>query len=150
MTPTVGHLPDGSRGVDCNSPMSRAAAALFQGMGFSFAVRYVRRAQANSYDLTTGEVASILAGGLGLMLVQHVAAPGWEPSAQLGTQYGTTAAVECQRLGIPAGVTVWCDLEGVEPHAQHAAVAGYCNAWFDAVAAMKRCSPFAIRRGSSV
>jgi hypothetical protein len=133
---TVGTLPTGSRGVDCNAPISRADAALFAGKGFTFAIRYVRRSQANTYDLTTGEVLGILAGGLGLMAVQHVAAPGWEPSAQLGTQYGSTAAAECQRLGIPAGVTVWCDLEGVGDDADHRAVVGYCNAWYDAVAAL--------------
>ena len=123
------------RGVDCNAPISRAAAALFAAKGFTFAIRYVRRANANSYDLTTGEVLGILAAGLGLMVVQHVDGPGWEPSAALGTQYGSTAAAECRRVGIPAGVTVWCDLEGVDTSCGHAAVIGYCNAWYDAVAA---------------
>jgi hypothetical protein len=38
-----------------------------------------------------------------------------------------------QAAGIDAGVTVWCDLEGVAPGTSAHDVIGYCNAWFDAV-----------------
>jgi hypothetical protein len=130
--PSIGTLPDGTRGFDANGRISLAKARAFHAAGFRFAVRYVRRAQAHSYDITTGELVDLLAGGLGVMLVQHVAPPGWRPTAKLGHDYGTVAANEALAAGYPAGCTLWCDLEGVGLGVLPADVIGFCNAWYDA------------------
>ena len=68
------------------------------------------------------------------MVVQHVLEPGWSPSASLGSTYGSNAASNSKTLGLPAGVNVWCDLEGVDSATELNSVVSYCNNWFDAVA----------------
>jgi hypothetical protein len=67
------------------------------------------------------------------MAVQHVAAEGWSPSQALGQEYGGNAAANAQSVGLPAGVNVWLDLEGVAASAAPADIAAYCNAWYDVV-----------------
>ncbi len=129
-------LPDGARGFDCNRRLSGADCADFRALGYTFAVRYVVRTTTHSYDLSVSERDVILGSGLALMVVQHVAPEGWHPTAALGTQYGQTAASECGLLGLPDGMTLWCDLEGVAPGTPAAEVIGYGNAWYDAVGAL--------------
>lgn len=141
----VGILPHGSRGFDANTRVSLAAASAFWSAGYRYAVRYVRRTTPHDYDLSTTEVLQLLRAGLGLMVVQHVTGPdaqgrGWIPTSALGAQYGETAADECRKLGLPKGIAVWCDLEGVRyigdrPAMPAEQVIGFCNAWFDAVKA---------------
>ena len=123
------------KGLDVNRPIAADEAAALVEHGYDFAVRYVRRTTKHSYDLTVKEARAILASGLGLMVVQHVANEGWTPSARLGSTYGNTAAVEAARIGVPPGVTVWCDLEGVSADATSKAVIGFCNKWHSKVAA---------------
>ena len=130
---SIGSLPPGSRGIDCNAHVSPAIAGKFRDAGYRFVMRYVRRAQPNSFDLTTGEVLGILNAGLGLGVVQHVAKPGWMPSASLGAQYGAVAAEEASAVGIPHGATLWCDLEEVDSAADASAVIGFCNSWYSRV-----------------
>lgn len=132
----VESLPDNSRGVDCNRPISAAAAAAFVAKNYSFAIRYVRRQQAHDYDLSVRERDDILNAGLGLMIVQHVAPDGWIPSGPLGTAYGGTAVDALGTLGIPANVSVWLDLEGVKDGTLHQSVIDFCNNWFDVVDAI--------------
>ncbi len=128
-------LPDGSRGVDVNQPLTDATAKALVDHGYTFAIRYVTRTQTHGYDLSAPEIDTILNAGLGLQVVQHVAPEGWSPTAELGTQYGTTAAADCGLLALPDGMSLWCDLEGVAVGTDPEAVIGYCNAWYDAVAA---------------
>lgn len=128
-------LPDGSRGLDCNRPITAEQAQAFKANGMTFAIRYVTRTQTHGYDLSAPELDTILNAGLGLMAVQHIAPEGWSPTAELGTQYGTTAAADCGLLALPDGMSLWCDLEGVAVGTDHEAVIAYCNAWYDAVAA---------------
>ena len=132
----IGTLPAGARGVDANRPITDTNALQFRARGFEFAVRYVRRAQAHPYDLSAQETASILAAGLGLMTVQHVAPPGWTPNEDDGALYGNTAARESVTAGLRLGSTVWCDLEGVQRGTPSGDVIAFCNAWHDAVAAL--------------
>lgn len=131
----VGLLPEGSKGFDCNTNVSSQAARAFWDDGYRFVVRYVRRSTKHSYDITTSEITNLLGAGLGLMIVQHVAAEGWVPNKELGFRYGLTAGMESKSVGIPQGVAVWCDLEGVRPGVPHQDVIDYCNAWFDQVRA---------------
>jgi hypothetical protein len=129
----IGSFPSGTRGVDCNAPISAASAAAFRAKAFRFAARYIRRATVHTYDLSVGEVAAIHGAGLGLGIVQHVAAEGWTPTPMDGTAYGTVAVHECQALDVPDGVTVWCDLEGVAPGTHPSDVIDFCNNWHQMV-----------------
>ena len=87
----------GARGFDTNTPLSKAKAVALKQAGFAFAVRYLtRKATPPAGDLTKAEVAAILEAGLALMAVQHVAAPGWTPSAALGAEYGANAAAHAR------------------------------------------------------
>lgn len=125
----IGSLQNGARGFDANQRITSAQARAFVEHGYSFAVRYVRRSTPHAYDITAGELAGLLGNGLGVMLVQHVALPGWIPSGALGSSYGITAAAEATRAGLPHGVHLWCDLEGVRDGVPALDVIDYCNNW---------------------
>jgi hypothetical protein len=131
----MGKLPNGSRGFDCNNRVSYAQAQKFKAAGYSFAVRYVRRGLSASRDISPAEMVALLEAGLSIMLVQHVALPGWRPTATLGATYGATAEEEAQKAGYPLGCTLWCDLEGVASSSAAIDVKAYCNAWYDKVKA---------------
>ena len=133
---TIGTLPNGSRGLDANRALSASDAAAFAAKGFTFVVRYVRRSQAHSYDLTATETAAILGAGLGLMVVQHVAPEGWTPCGDDGALYGNTAAREALAAGYRSGTTLWCDLEGVAASTPPGDVIDFCNEWYEAAKAM--------------
>jgi hypothetical protein len=121
----------GALGFDLNQPLSTAHAAEFKAAGYDFVVRYIpRKATSIEGNLTVSEISAILAGGLCLMAVQHVAMPGWEPSIELGQEYGQAAASYCTNIGLPKGLNIWLDLEEVAPNED---VIGYCKAWFIAV-----------------
>jgi hypothetical protein len=128
--------PAGSHGVDIDRPLSAADAATLVSMGYTFCLRYITRDQAAPQpgDLTRGEAELILAAGLALMPVQHVSKPPWVPNAGLGATYGGNAKANAQACGLPPGVNVWLDLEGVRGGTAAADVIAYCNAWFAAVA----------------
>ncbi|MCW3849223.1 DUF1906 domain-containing protein [Sphingomonas sp. LB-2] len=126
----------GSLGFDIDSQLSAAQVTSFVQQGYKFCVRYVPLSGApDSTDLSAAEVETIIAGGLALMVVQHVSEPGWTPTATLGTQYGSTAADAVQAAGVVPGVTLWLDLEGVASGVPASDVTAYCNAWFAAVSA---------------
>jgi hypothetical protein len=70
------------------------------------------------------------------MLVQYVESDSmWIPTAAKGTRNGGIAAAEAVSLGIPWGVTIWCDLEGVKVGTPRQQVIDYCNRWHTAVSA---------------
>jgi hypothetical protein len=69
------------------------------------------------------------------MPVQHVAPEGWVPEPALGEMYGKAAAANCRGVGLPEGVTVWLDLEGVATGVPASEVIAYCNAWCGEVVA---------------
>ena len=139
MTLLNGHVytsPNGVRGFDADEKISPQAAAAFYAYGYRFCLRYVGRLKANAKDLTPNEAKGLLTAGLGLMPVQHVASErAWTPTPDKGASYGAFAARELARIGIPAGVTIWCDLEGVASGTDAADVIAYCNQWHSAVAA---------------
>ena len=132
-----GHVftaPDGVRGFDTAERVSASAAAAFRRGGYRFAVRYVRRDKPHASALSATEARSLLNVGIGLMLVQYVESDSsWNPSGAKGSTNGGVAAAEAQKLGVPWGVTVWCDLEGVAPGTPAQRVFDYCNRWHVAV-----------------
>lgn len=131
----VQRCTDGMRGFDTSERVDRKDASAFFDHGYRFAVRYVRREKSHPGDLKADEAEWLLGAGLGLMIVQYVeSALEWSPSAEKGAKNGSVAAEEVLKLAVPAGVTVWCDLEGVAPGTPHRMVIDYCNRWYKAVA----------------
>src|SRR4051812_25020592 len=98
---SIGTLPHGAKGFDCNQRVSPRDASAFWDAGYRFVVRYARRTTPQGCDLSTNEVLQLLKAGLAIMVVQDVAAEGWTPTQSLGTAYGETAADECRKLGMP-------------------------------------------------
>ena len=117
----VAVAPPGVRGLDCDTAVTAAQAQAYFNQGFRFCIRYVSRTDAlraghaggATPDLSEAEAAGILAAGMAVMAVQHPANVGWSPSADLGTAYGANAARYAAAAGLPAGVNLWLDLEGV-------------------------------------
>lgn len=131
---TVQSAPAGAKGFDTDVPLSADAAAAFHARGYRFCLRYVGRLEMGPADLTTAEAQAILGAGLALMVVQHVRSDvSWMPSGPLGATYGANAAAFTKAIGIPPGVQVWLDLEGVSEAAAADDVAAYCESWYDAV-----------------
>jgi hypothetical protein len=123
----------GVKGFDANATITSSSAIAFYDAGYRFCVRYVGRVSMATYDLTNSEAQDILNAGLALMVVQHVLDPGWTPTQSLGAEYGANAAAFSQQIGVPPGVNVWLDLEGVSTSAAASEVTAYCTAWYDAV-----------------
>jgi hypothetical protein len=135
--PPPGHVqdaPPGAKGFDTDTPLTAKAAAAFVKAGFRFAIRYLSlEAGSGAGDLTDAEARVILGTGLALMAVQHVEASGWRSIGELGQRRGQAAAENARAAGLPAGVSLWLDLEGVALNAASAEIIAYCNAWFGAV-----------------
>ena len=128
--------PDGVLGFDTDTALTAHAAATLFAEGYRFAIRYVSRsAAADAGDLTATEANLLLQAGLALMPVQHVRAQGWTPSRELGVSDGLAAAYHAFCIGFPAGVNVWCDLEGIASPIDPQEVIDYAKAWFATVAA---------------
>jgi hypothetical protein len=133
---SVVSAPQGMLGFDCDFELTAQDVATYVAQGYKFCVRYITRAQPTEQpgDLTNSEANTILAGGLALMAVQHVAASPWTPSQSLGTQYGSNAVSCAKEVGLPAGMNIWLDLEGVASGTPSQTVIDYCNAWAAPVA----------------
>jgi hypothetical protein len=135
---SVQAAPSGSPGFDTDTKLTSSTAEAFVKAGFKFAIRYLSLSATEAAgDLTTQEAQEILEAGLALMAVQHVPEPGWYPTQELGQQYGQYASGNAQTVGLPAGVNVWLDLEGVNSGASASDVSAYCNAWFGVVSGAK-------------
>jgi hypothetical protein len=134
----VAPLPDGRIGLDLTTRLNRVSARQYYNRSFRFVVRYVGRDDGSTtyVDLSEEEGQAIIDAGLGLGVVQHPLAEGWHPTRDLGTQFGSAAARLCGGAGLPLGVTVWLDLEGVAPGTAAQDVIDYCNAWYDEVSAV--------------
>ena len=122
-------------GFDCNTTLTASLARAFYKQGYKFCFRYISRETESAHDLSELEATDILNSGLAVMPVQHVRRQGWSPDQNLGQQDGQNAAQNAQLVGFPAGVSVWCDLEGVNAAAHAQDVIDYCEAWYEAVLA---------------
>jgi len=137
---TVQAAAAGLSGFDVNSILSADQAQDFKNAGYDFCIRYVPRTQQaldnSDTNITNAEAIDILNAGLALMAVQHVADEGWSPTADLGTAYGTFgASYASDTVGLPAGMNLWLDLEGVANGTPTQDVIDYCQAWYHAVKA---------------
>ena len=113
--------PFPSLGYDCVTVMTPTRAAALKAAGMSFAVRYLG-------GINQAELAAILNAGLLFMPVTFSRAPGWVPTAAMGTSDGQQDVAQLQALGLPQGCTVWIDLEGVDPSTPASAVSDWVNA----------------------
>lgn len=121
-------------GFDTDTVLNFEIAKQFYNDGYRFCLRYLSLGTPEGKnELSYHEALSILQAGLGLMAVQHVPYSGWSPTANLGTIYGTNAAKNSKAVGLPPGVNIWCDLEGVSNIVDADTVIAYCNNWYDAV-----------------
>jgi hypothetical protein len=133
---TVEPASPGARGFDTDTVLTIDTAGAFASDGFRFAIRYLTRdGPEQESDLTSGEALTILQAGLALMAVQHVAPAGWVPSAELGLEQGRWAAANAVSVGLPPGVSIWLDLEGVANDTPAGAVMAYCDCWYEIVSA---------------
>lgn len=124
----------GLKGFDTVATISAALAAQFKKSGYSFCARYLSLGNGqNQGDLTFAEASNIINAGLALIAVQRVRMPGWVPSQSLGSSTGANAASNAKSIGLPPGMNVWCDLEGVASGTTAQAVIDYCQAWYAAV-----------------
>lgn len=131
----VQNAPAGLTGFDVNQPLSAGHAQNLKNEGYDFCIRYIpRTASLTHNNLTNAEALNILNAGLALMAVQHVALPGWAPTADLGAAYGGYAATYAQQtVGLPQGLNIWLDLEEVAADSSPADIVAYCQAWYAAV-----------------
>ena len=123
----IGSVP----GFDSDTTISLALAQQCYALGYKFCVRYLSLGQEAPGDLSAQEATDILNSGLALMPVQHFRTAS-SPNQSLGRQDGQNATANAQSVGFPAGVNLWCDLEGVDPAAQAQDVIAYCEAWYQA------------------
>jgi glycoside hydrolase-like protein len=130
---TAAPIPTAARLADTDTVLTAGTAAAFRTV-FDGVFRYVSRGAERPGDLSAGEAQIILGAGLGLVPVQHVAQWGWLPTADLGTAQGVSAATDAQAIGVPPGVCVALDLEGIGG-ATDENVTAFCNAWYDQVVA---------------
>ncbi len=130
----VAQAPPGLIGFDTIDVLDDARARNYVARGFRFCVRYVPFDDRSEFvDLTAEEAQTIVDSGLGLMAVQHPLDAGWTPSRELGQGFGQSAARHAGEAGLPPGVNVWLDLEGVAVGTPAADVIAFCNAWFQQV-----------------
>jgi len=131
---SVQNATPGLLGFDSNTVITINTAQNFFAQGYRFCIRYLSRGPQAASDLSAVEAENILQSGLALMAVQHVRKAGWQPTAMLGQQDGTDAGSNGATVELPAGVNIWCDLEGVEAGTAAQDVIDYCNMWFTEVA----------------
>jgi hypothetical protein len=98
-------VPVGSKGFDTVTVLTAGSAAALKAAGANFVVRYLG-------GITPSELSEIVSTGLGCQLVTYSRAPGWLPTAAMGTSDGTNDVAQLQALGVPGGALLWIDLEG--------------------------------------
>ena len=120
-------------GFDSDSMIVAEIARRFFTAGYKFCLRYISLDQKAPEDLSSQEAIDILNSGLALMPVQHARRRGWSPTQDLGRRDGGNAVANAQNVGFPAGVSVWCDMEGVSRASGSQDVIDYCEAWYEAL-----------------
>lgn len=110
-----------SIGCDTTQVMDSVRCQGLRAHGISWIYRYLG-------SLTQAERDVILASGLGLGVVTYSDAPGWVPTASKGSADSAIDRIHLTNAGIPSGVTVQIDLEGVASSAPATDVEAFLNA----------------------
>ena len=125
--------PAGLIGFDTTDRLNPATAKQYFNKGYRYCVRYLshnKNAKSHYDDLSADEAQAILDSGMALFAVKHPLRSGWVPTARLGHTFGANAAAYAGDAGLPAGVNVFLDLEGVKNGVSASDVIDFCNAWF--------------------
>jgi hypothetical protein len=120
----------GAFGFDTDTPLTDAQISVLKAnFNYTFCLRYVSRGPAPASDISAGEVGRLLAADVALMLVQHPPLASWTPTTALGTTWGAAAVSNASSAAVAKGVTLFCDLEGVDSSVPASGIIGFCNAW---------------------
>jgi hypothetical protein len=96
--------------------------------GYAGVARYVPLPNNNpKSDIDAQELGAIMEVGLGLLLVQHVRAPTWDPDQHSGETDARTAVQFARAAGYLDGAHLFVDLEGI--HGSGAATKAFAEAW---------------------
>jgi hypothetical protein len=97
--------------------------------GFAGVARYVPLPGVNgTKDIHQDEVDAIMETGLGLLLVQHVRFPHWDPRDHAGAADAQVAVQFAKQAGYLPGAHIFVDLEGIVPGTGKATKA-FTEAW---------------------
>ncbi len=107
----------GARGTDSVTLLDATSAGNFKKQGIDFVFQYLG-------SVTADGLAAILAAGLAFMPVTYA------------DQFdGAQTVAEVKALGLPAGCTVWLDVESIGPAVSVPTLISQINAWANAVSA---------------
>jgi hypothetical protein len=100
--------------VDTSTKLTPSALRSVSGAGFAGVARYVPLpGNRPENDIDAVELASILDNNLGLLLVQHVRKPPWDPALHPGVADASAAVEFARAAGYPEGGHIFVDLEGI-------------------------------------
>jgi hypothetical protein len=131
--------------VDASTIITREQAEFLYYAGYRTIFRYLDRIVSDPdkddtwpYNLIRSELDMLLDVGLYVSPVQYFSTP--QSSTKQGAMYsraygetvGKAAALNAKALGVPTGVTIWCDLEEC-PRASPQMITDYLNGWSEAV-----------------
>ncbi len=123
-------LPDTSRGIDMNRPVTQLTVRRLMDANVHFIMRYLSRATyKNPLDCTLKEANLIRNNGIALGFVQHVRSTKtrWTPERGEGTANGKAAREQLQTMRAPQGMTIAIDLESTRGTVDE--IARYVNEW---------------------
>ena len=113
MNPVGIPAPPGSI-VDTDAKLSADLIQRIRAAGYSGVARYVPLPDNGAgSDIDGAELAAIVQGGLGLLLVQHVRMPGWNPAAHSGSADAHVALEFARTAGYQPRSHIFLDLEGI-------------------------------------
>jgi len=131
---TVRPATPGARGFDTPDVLTDQALREARSGGFTFCLRYLAFMDYDRPgDMDGAEAARILEAGLALMPIYPYAGDNWRPTGW-GTTYGQRAVDSARRIGFPAGVNIWVDVEAVNGATPASDVITFVNEWSSVVA----------------
>jgi hypothetical protein len=115
MPSVVMSIPPGEI-VDTDVRLTPLVLTAIRAAGFGGVARYVPHlGNAGTNDINAAELEAILASGLGLLLVQHVRSPPWDPRQYSGGADAQVAVQFAKQAGYRPGAHIFLDLEGIVP-----------------------------------
>jgi hypothetical protein len=120
--------------VDTASRLDPALLQAVSAAGYAGVARYVPLpGLPGTKDIHQEEVDAIMETGLGLLLVQHVRFPHWDPRDHSGADDAQVAVNFAKQAGYLPGAHIFIDLEGIVPGTGKATKA-FTEAWAATVA----------------
>jgi hypothetical protein len=116
----------GARGFDTIESLSASQYETMHALGFTFRWGYLG-------DLHVDEIAKATSASVGIMVIQHARAVGWNPDSARGAEDGARAVRDASSAQLPKTLPLWCDLEECNAAATYAEVDAYAKTWCAAV-----------------